>query len=110
MTFFSMMSRFNGRRADNVGHLHNADINTSFIIHAFQRTHAATFLLIIFVITSIICSLMFSIGERSANPVFSELGPSTWMQVVTISSVGYGELVPWTSIARLVVLIAAIMG
>ena len=70
MTFFSMMSRFNGRRADNVGHLHNADINTSFIIHAFQRTHAATFLLIIFVLTCIICSMMFSIGERNANVVF----------------------------------------
>lgn len=47
------------------------------------------------------CSLVAYAAEHPENPEFANVGDSLWWGVVTLTTVGYGDIVPETSAGRL---------
>ncbi len=67
----------------------------------------ATFILIG---TFVFGSLLFFWAESPVNPQASTLDDSAYFMIVTMSTVGYGNIVPYTGIGRLISVIAIIVG
>lgn len=48
-----------------------------------------------------VCALVAFLAERATNPEFADFGDAMWWSVVTLTTVGYGDIVPITSTGRL---------
>lgn len=79
------------------------------IINITEKTRLdyATFVLIG---TFIFGSLLFFWVESPVNPQVSTLDDAGYFMIVTMSTVGYGNIVPYTGIGRLISVIAIIVG
>jgi voltage-gated potassium channel len=79
------------------------------IIHITEKTRLdyATFVL---VGTFVFGSLLFFWVESPVNPQASTLDDAAYFMIVTMSTVGYGNIVPYTGIGRFISVIAIIVG
>ena len=79
------------------------------VINITEKTRLdyATFVLIG---TFIFGSLLFFWVESPVNPQVSTLDDAGYFMIVTMSTVGYGNIVPYTGIGRLISVIAIIVG
>ncbi|WP_234393523.1 potassium channel family protein, partial [Francisella noatunensis] len=65
---------------------------------------------LIFVILIISCILMFY-AEHGAQPqVFSSISNTLWWGVITLTTVGYGDMFPITLLGRLIAAIVSMLG
>ena len=48
-----------------------------------------------------VCALVVLLAERPTNPEFANFGDALWWSIVTLTTVGYGDIVPITSTGRL---------
>lgn len=71
------------------------------------RLDYATFILIS---TFVFGSLLFFWVESPVNPHASTLDDAAYFMIVTMSTVGYGNIVPYTGAGRLISVIAIIVG
>lgn len=67
----------------------------------------ATFILLL---TLIFGSLFFFWAESPVNPQASSLDNSLFFIIVTMSTVGYGNIVPYTGVGKLIAVLAIIVG
>ncbi|MGB9980244.1 ion channel [Methanobacterium sp.] len=79
------------------------------IIHITEKTRLdyATFVLIS---TFVFGSLLFFWFESPVNPQASTLDDAAYFMIVTMSTVGYGNIIPYTGIGRFISVIAIIVG
>ncbi|MGV8144717.1 MAG: ion channel [Methanothermobacter sp.] len=56
----------------------------------------ATFLLVLF-----ICSFIFFVAEHGVNPEVANYEDSIWFVLQTITTVGYGDIIPVTNVGRI---------
>ncbi|MGZ4857183.1 MAG: potassium channel family protein [Methanobacterium sp.] len=79
------------------------------IIKFTQKTKLdyATFILFI---TLIFGSLIFFWVESPVNPQASNFNNSLFFMIVTMSTVGYGNIVPYTAIGKMIAVIAIVVG
>ena len=79
------------------------------IIHITEKTRLdyATFILLG---TFVFGSLLFFWVESPVNPQASTLDDAAYFMIVTMSTVGYGNIVPYTGAGRLISVIAIIVG
>jgi len=79
------------------------------IIYITEKTRLdyATFIL---VGTFVFGSLLFFWVESPVNPQASTLDDAAYFMIVTMSTVGYGNIVPYTGIGRFISVIAIIVG
>jgi voltage-gated potassium channel len=79
------------------------------IIRITEKTKLdyATFLLIS---TLVVGSLIFFWVESPVNPQVANLDDSAYFMIVTMSTVGYGNIIPYTGIGRLISVIAIVVG
>ncbi|KUK75237.1 potassium channel family protein [Methanobacterium sp. 42_16] len=61
-----------------------------------------------FVVVLVFCSVMFFLIEHGVNPEVTTFEDSVWYVVQTITTVGYGDVVPITSWGRVVGIIAMV--
>jgi len=65
---------------------------------------------------ALLCGLIFAFGiagyafEHAVNPAFSTLDNALWWAVVTLSTVGYGDIVPMTAGGRIVAVLNMVFG
>lgn len=59
-----------------------------------------------FIVVLLICSIVFFIVESGVNPQVATYEDSLWYVIQTITTVGYGDVVPFTQIGRLMGVIA----
>ena len=67
----------------------------------------ATFVLLS---TLIFGSIAFYIVESPVNPQASNIGNSLFFMIVSMSTTGYGNIVPYTSIGKIIAVIAIVVG
>ncbi|WP_414468356.1 ion channel [Methanobacterium sp. ACI-7] len=59
-----------------------------------------------FIVVLLICSIVFFIVESGVNPQVATYEDSLWYVIQTITTVGYGDVVPFTQMGRLMGVIA----
>ncbi len=55
-------------------------------------------------------ALLVWLAERGSNPVFIEFSEAIWWAIVTVTTVGYGDITPITRIGRLVAVLLMVTG
>ncbi|MGZ7050193.1 MAG: ion channel [Methanobacterium sp.] len=71
------------------------------------KLDSATFVLLF---TLIFGSLIFYLVESPINPSASTYDNSLFFMIVTMSTVGYGNIVPYTGIGKIIAIIAIVVG
>jgi len=65
---------------------------------------------------ALLCGLIFAFGvagyafEHAVNPAFSTLDNALWWAVVTLTTVGYGDIVPMTAGGRIIAVLNMVFG
>ena len=82
-----------------------------FLINALQRSAVKIliFMLFVFVVAVILGATMYGI-EGGANPAISSIPEGIYWAVVTITTVGYGDIAPVTHTGRFVSLLVMLLG
>jgi voltage-gated potassium channel len=57
---------------------------------------------LLIVTTAIVLALVAAILERLIDPAFDTMGEALWFTVATVTTVGYGDIVPESSAGRVV--------
>ncbi|HML05002.1 MAG TPA: ion channel [Methanobacterium sp.] len=79
-------------------------------IIGFTRKTKLDYATFVLLLTLIFGSLIFFWVESPVNPQASTLDNSVFFMIVTMSTVGYGNIVPYTGIGKMVAVIAIIVG
>lgn len=70
----------------------------------------ASAMLILWILTTIAASLMH-LAERAAQPeAFGDIPSAMWWAIVTLTTVGYGDVTPITSVGRIIGVIIMMLG
>lgn len=76
----------------------------------FSRKTKLDYATFVLVITFIFGSMLFFWVESPVNPQATNLDNSAFFMIVTMSTVGYGNIVPYTGIGKLIAVIAIVVG
>ena len=75
-----------------------------------QSVKEFSFLLLFFLVSMVIFSTVIFFLEEETNPDFSSIPASFWWTVVTMTTVGYGDVVPMTVGGKCVGFVCALAG
>lgn len=83
----------------------------AILISAFQRAKdkIIIFLFFIFIVVNIVGALIYML-EHPANPSFDSLPRSVYWAIVTLTSLGYGDIVPKSAFGQLLASLVMILG
>ena len=102
-------SIFRTPRANRMCRIYNAKNGIDFGVKSVFNASPITCLVLLTVIVLSILSRMMMLAEQSSNDLQS-LDNAAWLVIITMGTVGYGDLVPTTYMGRLISFIAAISG
>ncbi len=72
----------------------------------FQEKTRLVYALAFFLVVFFTCTYVFYVAEHGVNPEVSNFDDSIWFVLQTITTVGYGDIIPVTGIGRLMGVIA----
>ena len=75
-----------------------------------SRQKIAVFLLTVFVIVTILGSLMHLVESSAGNAGFTSIPQSIYWAIVTMTTVGYGDVVPQTPVGKFVSVMLIVIG
>ncbi|HEX7467749.1 MAG TPA: ion channel [Methanobacterium sp.] len=67
----------------------------------FQEQTRLVYALAIFLVVFFVCSFIFYLAEHGVNPEVATYEDSIWFVLQTITTVGYGDIIPITGVGRL---------
>lgn len=77
------------------------------VLHELRPLLAALFIMLILAISA---STLLYFAERAVNPAFSSVPSAMWWAIVTLATVGYGDVVPITPFGKLLGSVVAVLG
>ena len=88
-------------------------INEGYILlHSIQRslTKIAVYFLFVLILVTCLGTLMFMVENSQPNTQFTDLATSVYWAIVTMTTVGYGDITPITPIGRLLSAFVMLLG
>jgi voltage-gated potassium channel len=77
-------------------------------------SHQVWYEILIFCIISLQCivvaGVLFYAVENGHNPQMKSIGDGIWWAIVTLTTIGYGDIYPWTSAGRVIATILGLLG
>lgn len=73
-------------------------------------TKIAVYFLFVLILVTCLGTLMFMVEHNQPNSAFTDLGTSVYWAIVTMTTVGYGDITPVTPIGRLLSAFVMLMG
>lgn len=77
------------------------------VLHEMRPLLAALFIMLILAISA---STLLYFTERAANPAMGSVPAAMWWAIVTLATVGYGDVVPITPLGKLLGSVVAVLG
>jgi voltage-gated potassium channel len=77
------------------------------VLHELRPLLAALFIMLILAISA---STLLYFTERAANPAMSSVPAAMWWAIVTLATVGYGDVVPITALGKMLGSVVAVLG
>mmetsp|Transcript_13141 Transcript_13141/g.22219 ORF Transcript_13141/g.22219 Transcript_13141/m.22219 type:complete len:349 (-) Transcript_13141:104-1150(-) len=106
VNFLVHLTQFRNTRAQRVCSINGCDANTMFSIKAIMKQRPYIILFSSLVITTLIFGFQLRLFEHQLNEIsgqnFSNMYNSMWNVIITLTSVGYGEIFPKTFFGRVV--------
>eukprot|EP01028_Stygiella_incarcerata_P010060 TRINITY_DN50602_c0_g1_i1.p1 TRINITY_DN50602_c0_g1~~TRINITY_DN50602_c0_g1_i1.p1 ORF type:complete len:545 (-),score=126.96 TRINITY_DN50602_c0_g1_i1:106-1740(-) len=101
--FYSSAGRF-------VGSFSKMDFSSMFVLRSYIETFPFVVLFSGMILLVLIVSYGVHITERSETSLHKDYLDSVWMTCVTLTTIGYGDYVPTTTIGRSIVIVGAGFG
>ena len=79
-------------------------------VRGFTRLGRADFLFVWVGGLVIICATVVTTTERHVNPELGSLPDALWWAIVTVTTVGYGDMAPITFVGRIAAIVLMISG
>ncbi|KAK1931533.1 Small conductance calcium-activated potassium channel protein 3 [Phytophthora citrophthora] len=108
---------FNSSNGWFIGALTNVDFTATFFMKSTLKNHPTSCLLASFAVLSFVAGYSLYVSERflcafkrdsCCQPML--LGDALWMLIITILTIGYGDVVPRTTLGRAIAVSAGIFG
>ncbi|ARJ67004.1 potassium transporter Kef [Magnetospirillum sp. ME-1] len=77
------------------------------VLHEMRPLLASLFIMLILAISA---STMLYFAERAANPAMASVPAAMWWAIVTLTTVGFGDVVPITALGKLLGSVVAVLG
>ncbi|OAN46612.1 potassium transporter Kef [Paramagnetospirillum marisnigri] len=77
------------------------------VLNELRPLLASLFIMLLMAIAS---STLLYFAERSVNPGFKSVSDAMWWSIVTLSTLGYGDVVPTTVLGKLLGSVVAVLG
>ena len=77
------------------------------VLHELRPLLASLFIMLILAISA---SAVIYFAERAANPAMASVPAAMWWAIVTLSTVGFGDVVPITPLGKLIGSVVAVLG
>ena len=77
------------------------------VLHEMRPLLAALFIMLLLAVSA---STMLYFAERAVNPGFASVPNAMWWAIVTLSTVGYGDVVPITPLGKMLGSVVAVLG
>ncbi|TAN78996.1 MAG: cyclic nucleotide-binding domain-containing protein [Magnetospirillum sp.] len=77
------------------------------VLHELRPLLAALFIMLILAISA---STMLYFAERTLNPGFASVPNAMWWAIVTLATVGYGDVTPTTALGKMLGSVVAVLG
>nr|WP_068431899.1 cyclic nucleotide-gated ion channel [Magnetospirillum sp. XM-1]CUW38594.1 Putative Kef-type K+ transport systems, predicted NAD-binding component\ len=77
------------------------------VLHEMRPLLASLFIMLILAISA---STMLYFAERAANPAMGSVPAAMWWAIVTLTTVGFGDVVPITALGKLLGSVVAVLG
>lgn len=75
-----------------------------------SMTKIAVYFLFVLILVTCLGTLMFMVEHNQPNSAFTDLGTSVYWAIVTMTTVGYGDITPVTPLGRLLSAFVMLMG
>ncbi|TMW63459.1 hypothetical protein Poli38472_002400 [Pythium oligandrum] len=100
------LSDFSSYRASYLGAIHNVNTFSSvFAVKCFLRSHPFRVLAVGFTATLLLTSYALSIVEAPVNPTLAPLFNAMWLVVLTMGTIGYGDLTAVTLLGQTILMV-----
>jgi hypothetical protein len=110
LKYYLTISEYYSPRGQRVSKMNNLDADLGFSLKAsFYRSPVTSYTLI-FVLILAYTSYCLRMFERVADDNFSLYWNNLWCLVITMTTVGYGDIYPTTILGRIVGIVACICG
>jgi len=103
-------TRYTGAEAHRVCQRHGVNADYTFAMKAIFKVRALILLLILLVFFVFWLGVILRIAERPSQAAFEYIWNGAWVAVLTMTTIGYGEIYPITHVGRFIDLIAALLG
>eukprot|EP00736_Rhodelphis_marinus_P002138 Rmarinus@m.886 len=107
--FLKSRTLLGGQAARFVGNLNNVNFDFQFIIKTLLHSRPVECLLSVSLVGTVACAYGVSVCESGMDSEVSSYYNAAWMIVITITTVGFGELVPMSHCGRLFTFTAAVL-
>jgi len=54
--------------------------------------------------------VLFYAVEQGTNPNILSIGDGIWWAIVTLTTIGYGDIYPWTTAGRIIATLLGLLG
>jgi hypothetical protein len=107
---FVILSKYYSPVADRVSKMIGGRLSFSFALRCMVLNKPVFMIMSLIVLVALILGLMIYIIESPINPEYVGLKNCFWNIMITLTTVGYGDYKPGTTLGRFVIVVAALFG
>lgn len=93
-----------------LGALGDVDITSSFILKTLLEVQATRWLFGSLIAAALVSSYAVHVFERTSNPQLAHFDDAIWFMVVTMTTVGYGDIYVFSTWGRFFTFVGAVIG
>lgn len=104
------MTFYTDPRSQRVCHIYGTDANYNFAIKCIMKKDAMLVLLYSMSISLVALSYQLRLFERQINTNYDNITTAMWNMMVTMFTIGYGDIYPKSHFGRLIGIVIAFLG
>jgi len=101
-------SMYMNQASRDLAAINKIEVNNFFIVKCWLKNHSVTVLATLYLTVAVTFAFAIRALERNIEPRFDDFFNAIWMMVVTMTTVGYGDIYPVTYLGRAFAIVACL--